>query len=415
MQALSDELLEAEREKREYMHQVKQTLQALQSHKKRKRELQLEGQRAEDRIEELKAELEAMQPQDGKLDGLKQQLDEHQQQVQHLEQELEEAERERDNITLQNGEIKKSLDRFTTEMKIKDAEIKDAEKRALKYSERRAQALRQKNEADHTRDDAARELDHAGKERDRQVAHVADYNEKAQAISDRVPVDAGESYDSLSAKLDRMATELEHFQNQVGGDEARVLADYTAARTAWKSAERRFDITNSLLNHLKLMLKDRNDTWKHFRKYITLNARCIFSELMKDRGFQGHMLIDHKSKQLELQVNPDSKRSRGAQGRQTKTLSGGEKSFSTVCMLLALWEAMGSPIRCLDEFDVFMDSVNRDMSMKMMIECARQAVGRQFILITPQSMSGIRHAPDVKVVMMRDPERGQLTLNLPGA
>jgi chromosome segregation ATPase len=49
-----------------------------------------------------------------------------------------------------------------------------------------------------------------------------------------------------------------------------------------------------------------------------------------------------------LQVEPDITR-KSDTGRQTKTLSGGEKSFSTICMLLSLWEAMGSPIRCLDE------------------------------------------------------------------
>jgi chromosome segregation ATPase len=84
-------------------------------------------------------------------------------------------------------------------------------------------------------------------------------------------------------------------------------------------------------------------------------------------------------------------------GRQTKTLSGGEKSFSTICLLLALWDAMGSPIRCLDEFDVFMDSVNRDISMKMMIQAARRAVGRQYILITPQAMNSVEGMDDVRI------------------
>lgn len=97
-------------------------------------------------------------------------------------------------------------------------------------------------------------------------------------------------------------------------------------------------------------------------------------------------------------------------GRKTKTLSGGEKSFSTICLLLSIWEAMGSPIRCLDEFDVFMDSVNRATSMKLMIGAARRSVGRQFILITPQAMGNVELGDDVKVHKMNDPERGQTTL-----
>lgn len=75
---------------------------------------------------------------------------------------------------------------------------------------------------------------------------------------------------------------------------------------------------------------------------------------------------------------------------------------------------MGSPIRCLDELwvplgtildyiltkdsDVFMDSVNRDISMKMMVSAARRAVGRQYILITPQAMNSVKHMDDVKVI-----------------
>jgi chromosome segregation ATPase len=97
-------------------------------------------------------------------------------------------------------------------------------------------------------------------------------------------------------------------------------------------------------------------------------------------------------------------------GRKTQTLSGGEKSFSTICLLLSIWEAMGSPIRCLDEFDVFMDNVNRATSMSMMIQAARRSVGRQFILITPQSMGNVALGADVAVHKMTDPERGQTTL-----
>lgn len=73
---------------------------------------------------------------------------------------------------------------------------------------------------------------------------------------------------------------------------------------------------------------------------------------------------------------------------------------------------MGSPIRCLDEFDVFMDNVNRATSMRMMIHAARRCVGRQFVLITPQSMDSVSYGDDVRINRMSDPERGQTVLEV---
>lgn len=62
------------------------------------------------------------------------------------------------------------------------------------------------------------------------------------------------------------------------------------------------------------------------------------------------MLANHKEKKLDLQVEPDA--TKVSKGREAKTLSGGEKSFSTICLLLSLWDAMGAPVRCLDELYV---------------------------------------------------------------
>lgn len=146
-----------------------------------------------------------------------------------------------------------------------------------------------------------------------------------------------------------------------------------------------------------------------FRKYISMRARTNFGYLLSERQFRGRVLLNHNTHELDIKVEPDLSKTSDA-GRATKTLSGGEKSFSTICLLLSIWEAMGSPIRCLDEFDVFMDSVNRAQSMSMMIAAARRSVGRQFILITPQSMNNVEMGDDVKVHKMSDPERGQTVL-----
>ena len=160
---------------------------------------------------------------------------------------------------------------------------------------------------------------------------------------------------------------------------------------------------------MKRTLSHRQERWKLFRKYISYRARFMFSYLLSERQFRGRMDLDHNGKELDIKVEPDISKA-SEKGRQSKTLSGGEKSFSTICLLLSIWEAMGSPIRCLDEFDVFMDSVNRSTTMTMMIQAARRSVGRQFILITPQSMNNVEMGDDVKVHKMSDPERGQTTL-----
>lgn len=133
-----------------------------------------------------------------------------------------------------------------------------------------------------------------------------------------------------------------------------------------------------------------------FRKYISARTRIQFNYLLAERTFRGRVLLDHRQKTLDLSIEPDNTKA-SHDGRKAQTLSGGEKSFSTICLLLSIWEAMGSPIRCLDEFDVFMDSVNRQQSMKLMIETARRSVGRQFILITPQAMGGVEMNDDVSV------------------
>src|SRR6202000_310309 len=116
-----------------------------------------------------------------------------------------------------------------------------------------------------------------------------------------------------------------------------------------------------------------------------------------ERGFRGQLHIDHKRKEMDIAVEPDITR-RSAEGRSAKTLSGGEKSFSQICLLLSVWDAMGVPIRCLDEFDVFMDAVNRSTSVRLLVDGARDSSGGQFILISPSTRADIMRAADINTV-----------------
>lgn len=65
-------------------------------------------------------------------------------------------------------------------------------------------------------------------------------------------------------------------------------------------------------------------------------------------------------------------------------LSGGERSFTTVAFILALGEWTESPFRAMDEFDVFMDAINRRIATQTLLEFAREKAELQFVLLTPQ-------------------------------
>lgn len=66
---------------------------------------------------------------------------------------------------------------------------------------------------------------------------------------------------------------------------------------------------------------------------------------------QGSLKFDHEHRKLDILMAPTDG---GNTLMNTNSLSGGEKSYSTVAFLLALWSNMELPFYSLDEYDVFM-------------------------------------------------------------
>jgi hypothetical protein len=63
---------------------------------------------------------------------------------------------------------------------------------------------------------------------------------------------------------------------------------------------------------------------------------------------QGAVEIDLKKQTLEVSVSSSEKH------KSADTMSGGERSYFTVSLIMALWDAIDSPFYFMDEFDVFM-------------------------------------------------------------
>ncbi|KAJ3155633.1 Structural maintenance of chromosomes protein 6 [Geranomyces variabilis] len=306
--------------------------------------------------------------------------------------------------------------------------------------DRHTELTRQATEATSKRVKAERAVQHWAAQREKYhtrtlsmqqlVANLqADLEEHTAKVTEVCPrMEVTMSTDRMEREIRTMKARLAEMERTHGNYED-VHARLNVKKRAYLEAKREVTHLATFVDGVRDAHSQRMELWKNFRCYISTRAKLLFTDLMRRRGYRGRLLLNHSKGTLNLRVtinsnddpNDNAGRSRGGGGnsneKDPRSLSGGEKSYSTVCLLLSLWESMGSPFRALDEFDVFMDAVNRRMSMSAMIENAReQDRPCQYIFITPQTMSNVPglNGPDVRVHRLLDPERGQQTLTAGG-
>ncbi|KAG0046118.1 Structural maintenance of chromosomes protein 6 [Gryganskiella cystojenkinii] len=244
-----------------------------------------------------------------------------------------------------------------------------------------------------------------------ETKYLEESTAKAMDYCDRVEVTA--PLQQLDRDIKKIQERLKEQEAQRGASLEEIAIDYQRKQDDYNNAKSAIHQLTEFVKHLKSTLHQRLSRWREFRAQMSLRSKINFSLQLSQRGYSGELEFHHSEKKLSIRVETEDQNSAKAgvaRDKDPKSLSGGEKSFSTICLLLALWDSMASSIRCLDEFDVFMDAVNRRISMKMLIDTARESDGVQYILITPQDASSVSPGADVRVHRLHDPERGQQTI-----
>jgi structural maintenance of chromosomes protein 6 len=350
-------------------------------------------------VERIKDGIDGFTGAEGKLTSFKEEL-------QAARQEEEHHGRQYGEMALRKTAKNEEVEALRKALKTEQAKAKDIESKVTKAHRKvercqatRSIALGAKNEAHEKTDMLRNDKMRAEIKRDKQQETVVEFTAEARKIaSDRVYLPEGETYSMVAAKLQEVSRQLKEREKSAGMTDAQINEEFIAARKDLDMSIAQARTMKAVLRALKMTLAQRLAKWRQFQRHISAASRVNFIYLLSERGFRGGLIIDHEKHMLTLRVEPDETR-KGASGRNTKTLSGGEKSFSSICLLLAIWEAMGSPLRCLDEFDVFMDNVNRAISTNMLITAARRSVGRQYILITPNAIEGSSHREkDVHII-----------------
>ncbi|XP_071752212.2 structural maintenance of chromosomes protein 6 [Centroberyx gerrardi] len=335
------------------------------------------------------------------ISSLEEVAQENQQKIEAENQTVHEAKKEFDkhrkkaeDIDSKYSCVRERIDQLSEEMEpLKDEQVK-LEAECGKH-ERNLKILENKLKV-HEDNIQAMKNELAQKEEELQ-----EYVSKASEISpERQQVDR--SAKSVDTEITRLRRRIS-VQESSHGDQEQVVREYAEALAVYRDKTNQVRDLKRFIDRLDNIMSDRQNRYKIMRRSLSVRCKLYFNNFLIKMNCCGSMMFDHNNETLSISVKPPGRENDGVS--DMRSLSGGERSFSTVCFILSLWEITESPFRCLDEFDVYMDMHNRRISLDLLLELSERQHLRQFIFITPLTTSHLPKSSLIKIHQLQDPER----------
>lgn len=214
LDSLKESLIELENKHRNAQGNLEKCKQALVRHERRERELQIEVQKADDLVEQLKEAIDRDNVEDGRLEGLRTGLAEAEEEMRVAEASYEDGINAYDALVEKLKEIKRELAAKDVEITSAEEKVSGLELEVNKTSGARRKALSEKNAAIARVADVQRDRNETEQKREQAAARVLDFNEKASMVASRVPIDPTETASSLDRKLAKLTHDLKQYDKE---------------------------------------------------------------------------------------------------------------------------------------------------------------------------------------------------------
>ncbi|KAI1932548.1 Structural maintenance of chromosomes protein 6 [Ophidiomyces ophidiicola] len=232
---LRNNLRVLENEQRDARSNLEKCRQAFARHERRQRDLQIEAQKADDLVEELKDAMEMERVEDGRLDGLKHGLAESEEEKRIAAASYEDGVIAHDAAVVELKKMKK-------ELAAKDAEIASAEHELLNYRNNKTRAedeqrrvLSEMNVALVQVNAAGRNVEKTTQKQNEAASRVIKFTKQAEIISSlRVVVDEGETSNSLDEKLQKLKHDLQRYDTEMGASREDIAAAAAEAEAKYE-------------------------------------------------------------------------------------------------------------------------------------------------------------------------------------
>ncbi|CAF3335461.1 unnamed protein product [Rotaria sp. Silwood1] len=221
---------------------------------------------------------------------------------------------------------------------------------------------------------------------------------KKQSKKSKKPTIITRSIREIQQELDAITSYLKAHED-TNEKRREVINKYRTQRDSAKEYKQTYERCCQQIECLKQFINKRQEGFLTIAEQHQYYLRVKFQNLMKKYQFdESDIQIDHKKEQLELIIKKHQ--------RDPASLSGGERSISTFCFLLALWQSIYQPFRLLDEIDIYMDNEKRNSSLEVLYENTLYYSSSQHIIFTPQAVdSQFWNELDVPVFNMPTPKR----------
>lgn len=333
-----------------------------------------------------------------------------------LEHEIEDAKSRKRSIESELSELTSNVEALKGDVAAAKAQARAAkealngiaEETSRAVDSRRKHDTEIRNERNKKRDLEAK-LEIAREELKEQECKYVKALEVAREVQADRPSRDERNSAAIHANLQALKNRLEQEEERNGGRSAEdIEEEYLVATQKSKENDDMLQRIVGYHDSIRGGLARRQVDLKKMDKKIKRLVRSHFDLFLRNRGHRGEIKFSTNDKgERELRITTRMANHRRADGEQhvtedTRSLSGGEKSFTTLSFMLALAEVCQNPVRIMDEPDVFLDDASRNTAYKTLIEyCTRYLPDKQVILVTPLTLPNITTSNSVRVVRLR--------------
>jgi chromosome segregation ATPase len=343
---------------------------------KAEKEIRRQLKKAEEKVAKCSEFLQELEAETGiDTSDYEEELKELQTQLDECQEEIKEAmQRKKDADDVVNEKIaeKKTFEKSAADLTKKIVKAEDAISSLMREADQKKKKYEKALEVEETLTNAVEQLMADKEAQEKEVAGAS--QDATKYTLQNLPADKLEKLGD-DARINTNERDAVYFQNKIIALEKRKQRDleelpegqrdldaalHKAAKAKQVYDDKMHDIekVQDNFDRLRTDLIARLKKWKKFRGKISFNTDKAFDKCLQQKGQSGELVFDHENKELNLTVQKDNRDTQSQIGN-VKLLSGGERSYTTLALLMSLGDALETPFRIMDEFDVFMDSVSR--------------------------------------------------------